>query len=118
MASGQISVEEYNHHKKDVYKTTGILSIITIVEVLFALFYEFKLVRELGWPRIPLNIFLIVASLLKGIFIMGVFMHVKHETKGFIMTILCPFAFLIWMIIAFMWEGASWSEMRDLLNWF
>lgn len=118
MASGPMSHEEYSHHKKDIYKTTLLLSLITIGEVGIALFYDFVLIEEHGFSRFPLNIFLIVASLAKGFFIMATFMHVKHENKAFIWTIFTPFLFLVWAIIAFTMEGASWMDMRSWLNMF
>jgi cytochrome c oxidase subunit IV len=43
---------------------------------------------------------------------MAVFMHVKHEKKAFIFTILVPFTLLIWMIIAFLYDGDSWNSMN------
>jgi cytochrome c oxidase subunit IV len=101
----------YNHHKSDVFKTTIILSIITIVEVGFALYYDAYLVPQ-GWDKNLLRVFLVVASLLKAYWIMAVFMHVKHERKAMVLTITLPFTLLIWMIISFIWEGNSWSNNR------
>jgi cytochrome c oxidase subunit 4 len=49
---------------------------------------------------------------------MGTFMHLKHETRGFFLTVIVPFSFLVWAIIAFSYEGGSWSHMRSLLNVF
>ena len=117
MAHEPMSQEEYKHHVKDVYKTTIILSIITIVEVLLAWAYEeFLVYGAAEAPRWPLRIFVVLASGLKAYWIMAVFMHVKHETKGFIYSIFVPTIFLVWAIIAFSWEGASWAEMRTFLN--
>jgi cytochrome c oxidase subunit IV len=99
---------DYQHHKSDVWKTTIILSIVTIVEVLIAILYE-KYLTPKGWPEGLLRLFLVVMSLLKAGYIMAVFMHLKHETKSFIVTILVPFTLLIWMIIAFLMEGDSWN---------
>ncbi|MCU0328407.1 MAG: cytochrome C oxidase subunit IV family protein [Chitinophagales bacterium] len=101
--------EEYDHHKSDVYKTTVILSIITIVEVAFALFYEAYLIPK-DWPVAPLKVSLVVMSLLKAYWIMFVFMHVKHENKGMKLSIFLPFTLLIWMIISFIWEGSYWNK--------
>jgi len=100
---------EYKHHKSDVWKTTILLSIVTIVEVLFAIFYE-KSLAPMGWPLWILRVFLIVMSLVKAVYIMAVFMHVKHEKKAMILTITVPFTLLIWMIIAFLLDGESWNN--------
>ena len=106
------SEAEYKHHVKDVYKTTIILSIVTIVEVAFALFYEFVLIENYGAPRMPLMLFVIAASLVKAYWIMAVFMHMKHENKGFTLSLLVPTGFLIWGIIAFLLEGSNWGVLR------
>lgn len=106
-----MSESDYKHHKSDVYKTTIILSIVTIVEVIVAIFYEKSLI-PMGYPLWILRIFLIAASLVKAVYIMAVFMHVKHEKKGLIFTITVPFTLLIWMIISFLYEGNSWNSMN------
>jgi cytochrome c oxidase subunit 4 len=104
-----MSQEDYKHHKSDVWKTTILLSIVTIVEVAFAIYYENSLVPK-GAPVWILRLFLIVMSLLKAGYIMAVFMHLKHEKLGFILSILLPFTLLIWMIISFLMEGDSWNN--------
>lgn len=106
-----MSQSEYQHHKADVWKTTIILSIVTIVEVVFAIYYERSLIPN-GAPLWALRLFLIVMSLLKAGYIMAVFMHLKHETKAFKWTILLPFTLLIWMIVAFLYDGDAWNSMN------
>jgi cytochrome c oxidase subunit 4 len=103
---------EYKHHKSDVWKTTIILSIVTIVEVVFAIYYEKALIPA-GWPIGALRLFLVVASLVKAVYIMAIFMHVKHELKAMILTITIPFTLLIWMIISFISDGDSWNNMNN-----
>lgn len=102
--------EEYKHHKSDVWKTTILLSIVTVVEVIFAIWYEKVGIAEYGWSNGPLRAVLVIMSLLKAGYIMAVFMHVKHEKKMFIVSILVPFSLLIWMIISFLYEGGSWGD--------
>lgn len=104
--------DEYHHHKSDVWKTTILLSIVTIVEVVFAIFYEKYLIPK-GWSLGILRLFLIVMSLLKAGYIMSVFMHVKHEKRAFILSILVPFTLLIWMIISFLMDGDSWNNYNQ-----
>ena len=70
--------EEYKKNVREVYRTTAILSVVTIVEVVGALMYE-KYALPAGYPRIVLSIFVSVASLIKAYWIMAVFMHVNHE---------------------------------------
>lgn len=108
--------EEYKQNVSDVYKTTGILAAVTVIEVVFALWYEFNLMESLGLPRWPLMVFVTLASAIKAYWIMKVFMHVGHEKKGFIFSILFPFSFLVWAILAFSIDGSSWEAMRNAIN--
>lgn len=109
--------EEYNTSKKDVLKTIIILSVVTIVEVGVAMIYD-NVYPQGGGPKLWLNLFMAVMSVVKVVYIMGIFMHVNHETPWFKRTILLPFLFLVWAIIAFAVEGGSWASMRELLNVF
>ncbi|MEJ7663350.1 MAG: cytochrome C oxidase subunit IV family protein [Hymenobacter sp.] len=52
------------------------------------------------------NSIFIVLTILKAFFIVGEFMHLKHETKGLIWTILVPMALLVWLLVALMTEGS------------
>ena len=99
------SQEEYNHHVSAVWKTTGILAVVTIVEVLGAVMYPHSM------PKLPLNLFFIVMSLIKAFYIVGVFMHMKYEKQALVLTVIVPTLFLVWGVIAFLWEGSSWLEM-------
>lgn len=108
---------EYNDSRKDVLKTIVILSLVTIIEVGVAMVYD-VMYPDGGSGKALINIFMAVMSIVKVFYIMGTFMHLKHETKGFIVTVFFPFLFLIWAIIAFTLEGSSWGAMRSLLNVF
>jgi hypothetical protein len=108
---------EYNDSKKDVMKTIIILSAVTIFEVGIAIGYDHFLGKE-GHGKIFINMIMAIASIIKVYFIMGTFMHLKHEKKWFIITVFAPFSFLIWAIIAFSVEGSSWEHMRTWLNLF
>jgi len=104
---------EYKKEVSAVLKMIIFLGVLTVGEVVFALIWN-----HMGGPTRPLNMILIVLSLVKAVCIMGIFMHVKHETKGFRYTILIPFTFLIWAIIAFLWEGNCWHNYQKLINFF
>ncbi len=106
------NLETYNKQVSAVWRATLWLSIITILEVAAALMW-------LAWVdpstnKMGLNIFFIVMSLLKAYFIVGEFMHIRYETRALTLTILVPTFFLIWFIIAFLWEGIEWLNARDL----
>ncbi len=108
---------EYNDSRKDVLKTIIILSLVTITEVGVAIAYDVNN-PDGGDFKWAINLFMAVASVFKVYYIMGTFMHLKHETRPFLLTVLLPFLFLVWAIVAFTLEGASWQYMRSLLNVF
>ena len=108
---------ESTDSKKDVMKTIIILSLVTVGEVGIAIAYD-HFMGDKGTGKIFINLIMAIASIIKVYFIMGTFMHLKHEKKWFIITVFTPFSFLIWAIIAFSVEGASWQTMRGWMNLF
>ncbi len=112
----EMTQQEYEHSKKEVYRTTVILAIVTVVEVGFALLYEFKLMESFNLPRWPLMVFVTVASLIKAYWIMNIFMHLGYERKGFILSIVFPFVFLVWAVIAFSYDGSNFHYLKSILN--
>ena len=97
-----------------VWKVCGLLAVVTIVEIGAALIHYYWF--EESVPRILLNIFFIVVSAIKAYYIMSEFMHLKYELKALQLTVLLPFLFLVWGIIAFLWEGSYWHSLRVLWN--
>lgn len=110
------TVEEYNDSKKEVLKTILILSFVTVGEVGIAVAYDHFMSGS--FSKLWINLIMAIASVIKVYYIMGTFMHLKHEKKWFIITVFSPFLFLVWAIIAFSVEGASWENMRTWLNLF
>lgn len=110
MSDSTMSNEEYKAGVSAVWRVTGILAVVTIVEVVGALLYPHE------YPRMVLNLFFIVMSLAKAYYIMSVFMHLGHERRALQLTVLLPTIFLVWAIIAFLWEGHAWLHMRSI--WF
>ena len=108
---------EYSDGRKEVLKTIFILSAVPIIEVGIAISYD-AFAADGGKYKWVVNLLMAIFSVIKVIFIMGTFMHLKHEKKGFILSCLLPFLFLIWAIIAFTFEGSSWEMMRHWLNAF
>lgn len=103
----------YKSQVRAVWMATLWLSLITILEVALALIWLWYLYPEGGGPKLLLNGFFAIASLAKAYFIVGEFMHVKYETRALALTILGPLIFLIWFIIAFLWEGSAWLSNRE-----
>lgn len=97
--------------KKRIWKTTWILSGITLVELafgylLFAIDFGEGLVMAIKG-------LIIILSLAKAFYIVSIFMHLGDEIRNLIMTIVVPLALFIWFIIAFLWDGNSWKNLRN-----
>lgn len=102
----------YQAQVRAVWASTFWLAILTIIEVGFALMYEFIPVLNSGIPRWLLNLTFIIATLGKGFFIVAEFMHLKYEKRVLMISMAVPMIFLVWAIIAFMWEADAWFHMR------
>lgn len=106
-------IETYNSQVNAVWRATLWLSIITVIEVAIALIWMYKIDPEGHSSKLFINGFFVVASLLKAFFIVAEFMHVRYETRALALTILVPLVFMIWFVIAFLWEGAEWLNNRE-----
>ena len=99
-----------------IVKTTIILSVITVIELGlgFAIYFMHKGSTP---PSEFLILFIkgviVILSLLKAFYIVGVFMHLGDEIKNLIMTIVVPLLLFIWFIAAFIWDGSSWRHLRN-----
>jgi cytochrome c oxidase subunit 4 len=86
-----------------------ILLIVTIVEVGFAFLHYFTDFP----PRPLLNAIFIGLTIVKAFFIVAEFMHLRHELKNLVFSILLPLLFIIWGITAFLADGNSWKHMKQ-----
>jgi cytochrome c oxidase subunit IV len=106
MAEIHIKEHEENdgaEHRKVIWKTFWILSAITALEFLIA----FTL--EAGTLKIAIFIGL---TIVKAFYIVGEFMHLKHEVKSLIWSILIPCIFVVWLLLALILEGGSIFDVR------
>jgi cytochrome c oxidase subunit 4 len=116
------SVQEVTvHHEpggkevvQKIIKTTVILSVITIIELGLGL-------AMYAWPmgeglKLFLKGVIVILSLAKAFYIVGIFMHLGDELKNMIMTIVVPLLLFIWFIAAFLWDGNSWKTLRNTYN--
>lgn len=85
-----------------IWKTFWVLVGITALEFVFVFF------MNAGTAR---NTIFIILTIFKAFFIVGEFMHLKHETKGLIWTILVPTALLVWLLVALITEGSAIGEV-------
>ncbi len=97
--------------KKRIWKTTILLSVITIIEL--ALGYLLYATDFGSTAVMAIKGIIIILSLAKAFYIVSIFMHLGDEIRNMIMTIVVPLALFIWFIIAFLWDGNSWKNLRN-----
>lgn len=97
--------DSHSHHipadggaaqRKVIWKTFWILLILTGLEFLIAFTMHHGVLR--------ISIF-VGMTIVKAFYIVGEFMHLKHETKSLIWTILVPCVLVLWLLVALMVEG-------------
>lgn len=90
---------------KKLWQVAGILGIITAFEfaVAFLVPHEWKDIRV--WT-------FILMTIVKAAYIVGEFMHLRHETKVLMWSILIPIVFIVWMLVAFVYEGMAIAVVR------
>ena len=94
----QHSEEEGKKIRKNVWKVTAILSVITFVEVLVGILYSKTVVGDGNlWATIKTGY--IILTVIKARYIILEFMHLGHERSSFKSTILYPYLFLILYLI-------------------
>ena len=87
-----------------IWKIFGVLVGITAVEFVFVFLMH---------PSTLRNSIFIVLTIMKAFFIVAEFMHLKHETKGLMWTILVPVALLVWLLVALITEGSFVGEVMQ-----
>lgn len=85
---------------KKLWTVAGILLAITVVEFAIA----FLVPHEYEASRVTVFILL---TIVKAAYIVGEFMHLRHEAKVLIWSILIPMVFVVWMLVAFVYEGMA-----------
>lgn len=106
----------YEEGKKQAYRGFVLLGIITILEVVVALFGNGHIIEGFTLPKIIMYPIMIGLSLYKAYFIVNEFMHMKYEVRGLVMSVILPTFLLVWAIIAFMSEGNYWGFKRERLK--
>jgi len=114
--------QSYEDQKKLVFYGLKLLGIITVVEVVFALFAKGHIVpsvtfgKDGGFGQALYMLAMIGASLYKAYFIIFFFMHMAGEVRGLVLSVLMPMTLLIWAIIAFFQEGGQWGSAREQIK--
>ncbi|MES2328249.1 MAG: cytochrome C oxidase subunit IV family protein [Bacteroidota bacterium] len=96
---------------KEIVKVTIILSVLTVIELILG-FLMMPLALDSSL-RLAMKGAIIILMMAKAFYIVGYFMHLKHEIKNLIMTIVVPLALFVWFIIAFLYDGNSFRHLRN-----
>ena len=111
----------FEHHHSDeefkrrVKKTTILLSVITIIELAIGLtIYSLnKGDTNRDFLILAIKGIVCILTIAKAYYIVSVFMHLGDEIRYMIMTIVVPLMLFIWFIIAFIYEGNSYKNLRN-----
>jgi cytochrome c oxidase subunit IV len=96
---------------KKIIRTTIILSVITIVELGLGFLMYFTQFPD--WVNLFIKGMMVILTLAKAFYIVAIFMHLGDEIRNLIMTIVVPLMLFIWFIAAFLWDGASYRNLRN-----
>jgi cytochrome c oxidase subunit 4 len=83
---------------KAIWVTFWILLGVTAVEFLIAFTSDSKPFRLITF---------ILLTFVKAYFIVANFMHLRHEVKTLIWSVVLPIAFIVWLVAALIYEGGS-----------
>jgi cytochrome c oxidase subunit IV len=106
--SEEIHVKVLPPNKEKIRKlwtVAGILLAITIVEFIIAFTIDAGKLKTTTF---------ILLTIVKAAYIVGEFMHLRYEVKVLYWTILIPLIFIVWMLVAFLYEGFSIGGFLEL----
>ena len=104
--------ENHGGGTKEIWRVTWILTVLTIVELAIG-FWMIKIPLDQESLRLALKGVIVILMMAKAFYIVAYFMHLKHEIRNMIMTIVVPLALFIWFIIAFLYDGNSYKQLRN-----
>jgi cytochrome c oxidase subunit IV len=116
----QVVTAEVFHHNdnaqvKRIWKTFWILLVLTILELGIGL--TIYTIHKGDNPNHTLVLMfkglICIFTLAKAFYIVSVFMHLGDEIRNMIMTIIVPLLLFVWFIVAFLWDGNSWKNLRN-----
>ena len=101
---------EENHGTGEIKKVTIILSVLTIIELILG----FWMIDITSAPlRLAMKGTIVILMMVKAFYIVAYFMHLKHELKNLIMTVIVPLGLFVWFLTAFLWDGNSFKNLRN-----
>jgi len=100
----QVAVLPPNKEKiKHLWKVAGILGAVTALEFLIAFFMPHGVLKVTTF---------VLLTIVKAGYIVGEFMHLRYEVKVLFWSILIPMVFVVWMLVAFVYEGMAIADVR------
>ncbi len=105
---------EQEHHvgggTKEVIKVTVILTVLTLIELAlgFAMMY-----MESTFLISTTKGVILILMMAKAFYIVGYFMHLKHELRNMVMTVIVPLFLFVWFIISFLADGNSYKNLKN-----
>ena len=90
---------------KKLWTVAGILGVITAIEFAIAFTVPHEMHNLRVWT-------FIIMTIVKAAYIVGEFMHLRYEAKVLIWSILIPMIFVVWMLVAFVYEGMQIMKVR------
>ena len=93
----------------DKAKVRKLVRVAVILFIVTAIEFFFAFTMDAG----PLRTSIFIAlTIVKAFYIVSEFMHLKYEVKVLIWSILIPMIFVVWLIIALIYEGGAVYEIR------
>lgn len=120
MAHATTETLHVHHHDdgaqvKRIWKTFWLLLVITIIELGLGL--AIYTIHKGEHPNHTLVLIfkgiVCILTLAKAFYIVSIFMHLGDEIRNLIMTIVVPLVLFVWFIIAFLWDGGSWRDLKN-----
>lgn len=90
---------------KKLWTVALILLVITILEFTIAFTVPHEMHNLRVWT-------FILMTIVKAGYIVGEFMHLRHESKVLLWSVLIPMTFVVWMLVAFVYEGMQIIKVR------
>ena len=90
---------------KKLWRVAFILFMITVFEFIVA----FTVPHEFSATRVSI---FVLMTIVKAGYIVGEFMHLRYEAKVLFWSILIPLVFVVWMLVAFVYEGMAIYDLR------
>jgi cytochrome c oxidase subunit 4 len=88
---------------KKLWTVAGILGVVTAI--------EFVIAFTMNAGPLKTAIF-IGLTIVRAGYIVGEFMHLRYEVKVLFWSILIPMIFVVWMLVAFVYEGITIADGR------